>query len=244
MKDQTREEPKIVAAAERQMQAWAHVHSTPEQAPGLTDAPGKKLACGPYLSLSREAGAGASEVAQRVGEALGWQVLDRNLLDEMAAKFHTQKDLLEFVDETQASWAYDVLGTWMDRALVTHEKYVAQLGRLLLAHARKGRVVFVGRGTPFLLPRSGGLAVRLVAPVSVRVQRIMRTEGLPEREARARIEKTDHGRKEFVQRYFHHNIDDAHLYDMVLNTGRFGIDAVVAIILDALKPWIDGQGRK
>ena len=45
--------------------------------------------------------------------------------------------------------------------------------------------------------------------------------------------EVDRGRREFVARYFHHDIDDPHLYDLVINVERFGPEAVAEKIVEA-----------
>ena len=231
MNHTTHEQPSIVAAAERQMQTWVRNQESVHR----IDRPMRAITCGPFLAISREAGAGASLVAQRVGQEMGWQVMDRNLLDQVAEKFHIPREMLELHDETHSSIISNILGAMVDQSLISPEKYVIHLGRLILAAARRGKVVFVGRGAPYVLPRTGGLAVRIVAPEEFRIQRIMQRANLSEVEARRHMEKVDRGRREFVQRYFHSDIADPCHYDMILNTGRLGIDVATDLILVALR---------
>jgi cytidylate kinase len=234
MKEQIHEEPKIIAAAERQMQAWVHTAEIEGRAIRAEGPHRMAERLGRYLSISREAGAGGSQIAQLVGQQLGWEVLDKNLLDRVAERFHCSRSMLKLVDETQTSWVYDVLGTWMDRKIVTHDKYVAHLGRVVLAAVRRGNVVLVGRGAQFLLPREKGLAVRLIASKKYRVEQIVQREGLSQADACRWIEATDRGRREFALRYFHQDIADPHLYDLVLNVERLGPAAAVQQITTAL----------
>lgn len=234
MKEQTREEPKIVAAAERQMQAWvktAEIHERTIHEEGthnLCDRLGK------YLAISREEGAGGSEISQLLGEKLGWEVLDKNLLDRVAERLECSPATLELVDETPGNWVLDVLGAWMDRRIITQEKYVVHLGRVVLAAVRRGDVVLVGRGAQFLLPREKGLCVRIIAGKKFRVERIAASRNLGASAARQLVEETDLGRREFAQRFFHREIDDPHHYDLVINAERIGPDDAANMILQAL----------
>jgi len=232
MKEQTREEPQILAAAERQMQAWVMNQEVEARSAGSQELGQLAGQVRPYIAISRESGAGGSEIAQAVGGKLAWEVLDKNLLDRVADRFRVSRMMLELVDETQSSWVYDVLGTWMDRQVVPHEKYVAHLGRIVLAAARKESHVFVGRGAQFLLPPDRGLAVRIIAPKKYRIERIMRREGLNAAGAGQFAKETDRGRREFVERFFHRDIDDPHLYDLVINVGHVGsagaVDQIIA----------------
>ncbi len=44
---------------------------------------------GPYLAVSRESGTGGGQSARLVGEMVGWEVLDRELLDCLAELYRT-----------------------------------------------------------------------------------------------------------------------------------------------------------
>lgn len=234
MKEQTREEPKIIAAAERQMQAW--VRTAEIEGRAIREEGPQRLAdrLGRYLSISREEGAGGSEIAQAVGQKLAWDVLDKNLLDRVAQRYRLPRTALEKVDETRGSWIWDVLGTWLDSKTITRDKYVARLGRVILAAVRHGNVVLVGRGAQFLLPPEKGLAVRIIASQKYRVEQLMRRDGLSQADAARLVEERDQGRHEFVLRYFQKDIDDPHLYDLVLNVERLGRPAVVEQIVAAI----------
>src|SRR6516225_1362618 len=56
------------------------------------------------IALSREAGTQASAVAQEVGRLLGWQVYDRQLLEQIAHDMGLRTNLLESVDERRKGW--------------------------------------------------------------------------------------------------------------------------------------------
>jgi len=234
MKGQTREESGIVAAAERQMYAWARTQEIGPQLAGARriDRPhGRSL--GPYIAISREAGAGGSEIAALVGQKLGWEVLDKNLLDRVADRFRLPRSMLELVDETEANWAYDVLGAWLDRRIVSPQKYLVRLKQVVLAAARRGNVVLVGRGAQFMLPRGEGLAVRLIAPEKYRAERIMLRSRTTEAAARQFIAQTDRARREFAERFFHHDIADPHLYDLVINVEHLGTAGAAEAVVGA-----------
>jgi cytidylate kinase len=234
MKEHTREQPGILAAAERQMHAWAMNKELKERA-FLHETESRLIPQAlKFVTISREAGAGGSQIGRRLGERLGWEVFGQNLLDRIADRFHLSRSMLDLVDETHPSWVYDVLGTWMDHRLIPHEKYVACLGRVILAAARRGRAVFVGRGAQFLLPRKELLAIRLVASPDFRLQQIMEYRRLSAADARRYMAELDNGRREFVEKFFHRDITDPHHYDLVINVDRLGADGAVQVILAAL----------
>jgi len=234
MKEHIHEEPKIVAAAERRMRTW-ELSQTAVGVDSQPSSPPPVPQLGPYLAISREHGAGGGDIAQLIGQRLGWEVFDKSILEDVAQRCHTSTDLLELVDETAANWVYDVLGTWLDRVLIPHEKYVTQLYQVVLAAARRGRAIFVGRGAQFVLPHEGGLSVRVYAPMDYRVKRVAQALQLTASEARQRIELIDKGRQQFVHRYFHHRIEDLSVYDLAVNIARLGHEGAVEQILLAMR---------
>ena len=60
--------------------------------------------------------------------------------------------------------------------------------------------------------------VRLIAPFEIRVQRIQDRLKISKSEAEKMLENSDKRRKLFIRSYFKVDIDDATLYDIVLNT--------------------------
>ena len=229
MSGQTHRDTRISAAAEREMRAWVLVQeaakqaATPEQPASQTGEPDEAVAeLGRFITISRECGAGGSHVAELVGRKLGWDVLDKNLLDQVASQSHLPRSTLQGVDETSPHWTDGFLGSWLDAKSVPHHKYVVHLGRVVLTAARRGDVVFVGRGAQFFLPPGRGLAVRIIAPKRYRVDQIMRHHRFSAAKARRFIAQVDRGRREFVHRFFHRHIDDPHLYDLVINVERMG----------------------
>ena len=224
MKDQTREEPAIVAAADRRMRDWVLGQRMAVQKTGTSrfDPPHRRR-LRPVITVSREAGAGGGEIARLVAQRLGWELLDARLLDCVADRFHLPRPMLEMVDETSMNWVYDMFGPWLDRQIIPHEKYLVRLSRVVRAAALRGSVVLVGRGAQFMLPRGEVLAVRVVASQQSRVRRVMQRTGISETAARRLVAETDRGRSEFVQHFFHHDIADPHLYDAVYNVDTLSL---------------------
>ncbi len=214
--------PRIAASAERQMQAWSRLQEVAARAEKAAEFP-MRLGRGiGYVTISREAGAAGTTVARLVGERLQWDVYDRNLLDELAHRYKESRLMLDLVDETEGNWVFDVLGASIDRNIITHEKYMVQMSRMIQLLAKDGNAVFVGRASQFLLPRQKTLAVRIIATEEYRSERVMRRRNIDRSEAVQVIRQTDRGRSEFVKKYYRQEIEDPHLYDMLLNIERLG----------------------
>jgi cytidylate kinase len=158
------------------------------------------------VTISRESGVDAGEIARLVAAQSNWKVLDRGILDYMAERYHWSRVAVEDVDERTASWFYEVFGKWLDAHLVTQAEFVRNLGKILLMAAQHEPTVFVGRGARYILPRDRILAVRITAPKKMRIQRIIERRQCNRQEAEKFIDITDEGRANFVKQYFHHDV--------------------------------------
>ena len=141
--------------------------------------------------------------------------------------------MLDVVDETPSDWGHDVAGASTDRKVVPHDKSATQLSQAILEVSKHGNAVFVGRAAQFILARPEVLAVRIVASEKYRIMQITAHTGVAEAAAYQSIHAQDEARRDFVQRFFHHDLTDPHLFDLVINVERCGQDGAVNLVLAA-----------
>jgi cytidylate kinase len=190
---------------------------------------------GPFATISRQRGSGGAEIARLLGERLGWSVLDRELVEDLAKRLRLSPQLLALVDETDSGWFRDTILNLLNSRLVLQDSYVTMLGKVMVLAAIDGRVVIVGRGAHLILPSAHGVRVRVVAPRDRRVARLRETEGLGVVAAERTIDDVDHSRAEFIRRHFHTTTDDPHNYDLVVDSSVFGAQGSVDVICKALE---------
>jgi cytidylate kinase len=192
-----------------------------------------RLYFGPYLLISREKGAGGRQVANLIGQKLGWQVFDRQIVDAIAERTRMRQQLVENLDEKTRGGLEEFLRDVLTREIGSTD-YLRHLRQVLLALGQQGDMVIVGRGAEYILPIKFGLRVRMVAPIDVRVDRIAKVNGLTPEAAHALVAKVDQERKDFVYGSFQKNMGDPLLYDLVVNTGALSVEGTVEIVLTAL----------
>jgi len=177
------------------------------------------------ITVSREYGAGGGEVAQRLAAALGWELLDRELLHQAAAVEHVPDADLERLDE-QALSLFDRL-SWHP----PHQRYMHGITEVVRQAAGRGNVVLVGRGARQLLgERPNTFHLRLVAPREWRVQRMALREGWSHEQALLRCEASDRTRERFTRYFFGTTGSQPEQYDLVVNTGWVPLDDVVRCV--------------
>jgi len=224
-------EHSVAQLAERRMRQWAIGLEVQQRLHHEAAAKSLPESVHPYLTISRSVGAGAGELAHHVGTILGWEVLDRELLDYMAKQYHVSKKIVELVDETTTSWLLDTFGKWLDPQLVTKSEYLTHVGQLVLLAAQSQSTIFVGRGAHFFLPRDRGLVIQLVASLDQRLQRVMQRDGVDQEQARHYLEQADRARRAFIRESFHCDVTDPHLYDLILNLEYLSLEEAGELIV-------------
>jgi cytidylate kinase len=148
------------------------------------------------------------------------------------------------VDEKKVNWLADIFNGWIEGHGFSQLTYVHRLHRLFEAEARQGNVVIVGRGARFVLPRRAGFSVRIIAPVDYRVQQVVLRQGLSSTDARAYVEQSDRERIAFLERYFHRDVSDPHIHDLVINVEQLGIENSLDLIVDGVKSWLRSSNQR
>src|SRR5438045_1048238 len=180
------------------------------------------------VTISREYGSGGGEIATRLARRLDWQLVDHQIVAEAARKLGVHEAVVEAHDEKAGGilsrvfqWPYPIPAE-------EAQAYYEALRRVVLEAANTGHAVIVGRGGQVLLAdRRDVLHVRVVAPLEHRVAYAVTREGLDTDAARKRVQEKDQTRIRYTQTQFHRQPDDAHLYDLVINTAILDLDNVV-----------------
>ncbi len=88
-----------------------------------------------------------------------------------------------------------------------------------------------------VLLRGGGRAIHalVIAPLAVRVQRMMLREDLPAAVAERVIRESDRDRRDFYRQLYDVQWDDATLYECVLNTARLSDSEAAEVIIVAAR---------
>jgi len=187
------------------------------------------------IAISRETGTRGPAVARAVGERLGWPVYDRELLELVARDLHVRVKLLEEFDERHVTWLQECVEAFAAVPGVREGKYVHHLIETMQALAARGRSVIVGRGSPFVLPSTTTLRVRLIAPIEDRIEVVCRERRLERAEAARYVHATDRARAHFIRLHFQYDASDPKYFDMILNTAQLAVDKCANLIVEALE---------
>ena len=178
------------------------------------------------ITISREMGTGAYQIAAEVARKLKFTFVDDRRIIACASKYGLSPEMFHMVDEKPPSYI-----TAEDR------KRAAALNTIeliLLDFARKGNVILYGRGCQFLLKGCENvLRLRIIADFEDRVERFAEREWIDPDLARSMTRLSDHQRAGFVHFYFDRAWDDPLGYDITYNTSRLSSDSIVESIVAA-----------
>ncbi len=181
------------------------------------------------VTISRHYGAGGHTLGNHLCERFGFQLVDASIINGLARKSRLAPEWLTAMEKEASSTLLTTISSLCSHGLwykppcsvpdEDRKKYIVFLTRIFEAMAREGRYVIIGRGAQFILrghPRV--IHVLLVADYENRVAFLMEKHHLSRSEAERKIRVQEKERAAMASRLFGADIDDAGLYNIVLNT--------------------------
>jgi cytidylate kinase len=193
------------------------------------------------VTISREYGSGGGRLAERLAERLGWQLLDRTIVEQVAASAHVDPELVTRYDERPDTWLHSLAknvfsfgaidGINVPPEVVDAESLAARSRRVIEQAAALGECIIVGRGAQCALAgRPGVLHVFVFAPAEERIRRARErglTGDLPA------LIAVDRDRGDFTRTLYGRDWRDPQLYHLMLNS-TLGIETLTALVVSAL----------
>ncbi len=197
------------------------------------------------ITVEREFGSGAAEIAHELASRLDWKLWDHALTEEIAKVARVDCSAVMCCEERRDSTFHRLAKTFWrgsyERSMpLEHgsepfdaDRFVSIGKEVMTRAATAGNCVIVGRGAPyFLRERPDAFHVFLYAPRLEKIRRL-RMLGHDDREAEEMVDTVDRDRIEFVKHYFGADWPTRSLYHMMINTA-IGDESVVSTVLDTL----------
>jgi cytidylate kinase len=182
----------------------------------------------PIITVSRQIGSRGSEISRELANKLGFNFLDKESLEEALAEHGIPELKVEKYDEKKPSF-WEIFSSDRDR-------YLHYLQTVMVDFARRGSCVLLGRGGQVLLADLPGvLRLRIISPPELRVQRIKAFYGWDERHALQMMRHSDNDRAGFHKFFFNVDWESPSLYDLVLNTAAFSVEAACDLLAGLLR---------
>jgi cytidylate kinase len=196
------------------------------------------------ITIDREYGSGAKEIAAALATRLGWKLWDESLTGEIARITGCDRPAIEEREEHRDALHYRLFRAFMrgsfegtvnaQRVKVVDADRIREAAeRVVRAAAKEGNCVIVGRGSDYYLrSNSDTFRVFIYAPFEEKIRRL-RAMGKSEEEAHVLAETVDQDRAAYIRHYFRLRWPFRQIYDLMINSS-LGDRAVVQTILGAV----------
>jgi len=182
----------------------------------------------PIITISRGSASGGILLAQGLAEKTGYRLVSREDIIQSASKYGVNAGQLEEA-------LLKPPGFW-ERFRHERRRYLSFVQEALCEQAWEDGIIYHGNAGYLLLRGiSHVLSVHVVAPVTYRIDMLMKRENMLREDAVRYIEKMDQHRKDWTR--FLYGVDwmDPELYDLMINLRTLDIQGAVDVVVGMAK---------
>jgi cytidylate kinase len=197
------------------------------------------------ITVEREYGSRGGEFAHMLADYLGWRLIDKCIVDEIAGKIGLDTSTVANCDERLDPWYYRLGKTFWHASVermpaimsssevFDSERFTGLIREYLKERVAEGRCVVVGRGAASALINVPGTFHVFVYASTTRKLAWFR-EQFPDRagDAQQELEATDNRRASYIRRFYNQDWSDHRLYQLMLNS-CMGFPAMIGATMEA-----------
>lgn len=188
---------------------------------------GKQL----IITVGREFGSGGHIIAVKLAEHFGIQLLDSNILAEVAKKSNASEEYLKKYDESARNLFFSRTVKGFSNS---PEEIIAQMQFDYIKHKADAGESFVviGRCADYILRENPALVrVFVLGDTEAKIKRTAEREGISEEKAKIRMEQADKRRKYFHNTHSENKWGDSRSYDITVNSSKLGLDSTAELLI-------------
>ncbi len=204
------------------------------------------------ITIEREFGCGASEIASLVANRLGWNLWDDRLTQEIARLTKSTPEAVGRREWRTDPAVYRIFKDFLrgafegglppaERLRVLDARRIAAVSEIAVNTAlSSGASVIVGRGAQYFLRNCRDVFhVFLYASRDQKIRRLI-ARGETEGRAIQQVDTTDKARAAFIQQHLGLKWPEPHLYHVMLNT-EMGESRVAAMLVQCVEQFDSGK---
>jgi cytidylate kinase len=205
------------------------------------------------VTISRQFGAGGHTLGMTVADHLNYQLVDREIINEIAKEANVSVEWVQAMEREAGGLLMRMVHQLVSSSFIERmtggpdfdpDKYLKFLKKVILQMAEKDDIVFVGRGSQFVLAEHpAAIKILLVAKMPDRIRFMTEFYDLSPEKAEQWIRREEKRRSQFLARFYDGDPDAPDLYDMVINMSRVELTEAETLIVDAVKRIIDETAR-
>ena len=186
------------------------------------------------ICISREFGSGGHEIGQKMASALGYSFYDKYILSEGIKLSSISPQTREKADTILKAASSTVPSEISNPEEFSSKDATYQMMSAIIQRAAtKNSCVYVGHCADEILKEAGiqRISLFIAAPLSDRVQRIMKLQNLEEKDAFDLVCRMDRQRKNYYNYYAGGGWGRPDHYDFCINSSTLGIEKTADVLL-------------
>jgi cytidylate kinase len=204
------------------------------------------------ITINRELGSGGRTVGRKLAERLGVEFYDKAVIKGLEEQYHLTVEEIERLKGQKQGWWSDIKRIMFVSPSMHSNYYIARKGdepdmldtdqlfeaetEILKGIAEEESCVIAGRsGFHVFNKHPNHVSILIQASLPFRLERVMRKQGLSEKEALKAINKVDQMRENYVKKHTGTSRYDTRNYDIVIKADGKTEDEIVDIIMMYLK---------
>ncbi|MCQ2400263.1 MAG: cytidylate kinase-like family protein [Clostridia bacterium] len=187
-----------------------------------------------YITVSREFASGGSEIASLLGAKLGIKCYDKYISEMTSVVTGFDKEIIKLsVNKAMNNFWYS--GFLGSGSLSLYDKIFIEQSKVIKELAKRGSCIFVGRCADVALKdKENVIKVFITSPMSLRIDRACKRDGITPKEAEKLIKKNDKAREKYYRIYAGEKWGQANNYNICLSA-EYGINKCVEILSDYIE---------
>ena len=200
---------------------------------------------GPVITISRECGCCASQLADKLtlrinqkinNPELNWKWVNKEILklasDELKIN---QESIKKIADGAEKNFLDEIVHSFTDKYYVPNAKAKKIIEEVVRNLAIRGKVVIVGRGSEILSHGiTRALHIRLFAPMEWKIKEMCERSSISVEEAKKLVLEVDKQRSAFRDSYLEKN-QASFCYDIQFNCARLSQEEMIDIVMNLIE---------
>jgi cytidylate kinase len=198
------------------------------------------------ITISRQFGTGGHEIGAELARRLGVKLLDKQILNEVAARISAVEEAVEKIEARNPLWRDDFTNFYrnymasaeyngQEQDQTSHALFRAQ-AEAIRRIASEESCVIVGRcGFDIFAEHPNALKIFVHSSLDCRKRRIAVKYDISEHDAAAMIVDNDYSRELYTKTFTGRDWTDATNYDISLDVRKFGVNGAVDFLMNCIE---------
>jgi cytidylate kinase len=198
------------------------------------------------ITISRQFGTGGHEIGAELARRLGVKLLDKQILNEVAARINAVEEAVEKIEARNPLWRDDFTNfyrTYMANAeyngqeqdQTSHALFRAQADAIRRIASEESCVIIGRCGFDIFADHPNALKIFVHSSLDCRKRRIAVKYDISEHDAAAMIVDNDYSRELYTKTYTGREWKDATNYDISLDVRKFGVNGAVDFLMNCIE---------